>query len=176
MPDVIQGYLFDKPNTAQNIEKTYIDSQTPEYQQRLSFIQKIYEFKEKMGVVHFDPKDILRENGVGLWVMRIKEADKHYEFHVDAIMEQVMAVDVKYTPAECYDYWSSKIHPDYVDEVQNSLNKMIRTEKAVQIEFPWMHPNLGNVMVRMSGKRVNNSDGMTVLEGYCRIITDVAGA
>lgn len=176
LPDVIQGYLFDKPNTAQNIEKTYIDSQTPEYQQRLSFIQKIYEFKEKMGVVHFDPKDILRENGVGLWVMRIKEADKHYEFHVDAIMEQVMAVDVKYTPAECYDYWSSKIHPDYVDEVQDSLNKMIRTEKAVQIEFPWMHPNLGNVMVRMSGKRVNNSDGMTVLEGYCRIITDVAGA
>lgn len=176
LPDVIQGYLFDKPNTAQNIEKTYIDSQTPEYQQRLSFIQKIYEFKEKMGVVHFDPKDILRENGVGLWVMRIKEADKHYEFHVDAIMEQVMAVDVKYTPAECYDYWSSKIHPDYIDEVHDSLNKMIRTEKAVQIEFPWMHPNLGNVMVRMSGKRVNNSDGMTVLEGYCRIITDVAGA
>lgn len=176
LPDVIQGYLFDKPNTAQNIEKTYIDSQTPEYQQRLSFIQKIYEFKEKMGVVHFDPKDILRENGVGLWVMRIKEADKHYEFHVDAIMEQVMAVDVKYTPAECYDYWSSKIHPDYADEVHDSLNKMIRTEKAVQIEFPWMHPNLGNVMVRMSGKRVNNSDGMTVLEGYCRIITDVAGA
>ena len=176
LPDVIQGYLFDKPNTAQNIEKTYIDSQTPEYQQRLSFIQKIYEFKEKIGVVHFDPKDILRENCVGLWVMRIKEADKHYEFHVDAIMEQVMAVDVKYTPAECYDYWSSKIHPDYVDEVQDSLNKMIRTEKAVQIEFPWMHPNLGNVMVRMSGKRVNNSDGMTVLEGYCRIITDVAGA
>ena len=176
LPDVIQGYLFDKPNTAQNIEKTYIDSQTPEYQQRLSFIQKIYEFKEKMGVVHFDPKDILRENGVGLWVMRIKEADKHYEFHVDAIMEQVMAVDVKYTPAECYDYWSSKIHPDYVDEVHDSLNKMIRTEKAVQIEFQWMHPNLGNVMVRMSGKRVNNSDGMTVLEGYCRIITDVAGA
>ena len=176
LPDVIQGYLFDKPNTAQNIEKTYIDSQTPEYQQRLSFIQKIYEFKEKMGVVHFDPKDILRENGVGLWVMRIKEADKHYEFHVDAIMEQVMAVDVKYTPAECYDYWSSKIHPDYVDDVHDSLNKMIRTEKAVQIEFPWMHPNLGNVMVRMSGKRVNNSDGMTILEGYCRIITDVAGA
>lgn len=176
LPDVIQGYLFDKPNTAENIEKTYIQSHTPEYQKRLSFVQKIYEFKEKMGVVHFDPKDILRENGVGLWVMRIREADKHYEFHVDETMEQVMAMDVKYTPKECYDYWSSNIHPDYVGYVQDSLTKMIREENAVQIEFPWLHPNFGDVMVRMSGKRVNNSDGMTVLEGYYRIITDVAGA
>lgn len=176
LPDVIQGYLFDKPNTPQNIEDTYIRRDTPAYQKRLSFIQKIYEFKQKMGVMHFDPKDILRENGVGLWVMRIKEAEKYYELHVDETMEQIMAVDVKHTPKECFDYWVSNIHTDDLAYVKENLMKMVRGEKAVQFEFSWDHPNLGGIMVRMSGKRANNSDGMIVLEGYYRNITDVTVA
>ena len=52
---------------------------------------------------------------------------------------------------------------------------MIRGDKALQIEFAWIHPKLGDVMVRFSGKRVQNSDGMVVLEGYYRIIADVIG-
>ena len=62
LPDVIQGYLFDKPNTAEIIENTYIVNSTAEFKERIEFIEKIREFKEKMGVIHFDPKDVLREN------------------------------------------------------------------------------------------------------------------
>ena len=60
---------------------------------------------------------------------------------------------------------------DFID-----IEKMIHGNKAVQIEFTWIHPQSGEVMVRFSGKRVNNSDGMIVLEGYYRMITDVIGA
>lgn len=175
LPDVIQGYLFDKPDTAERIEKTYINSSSPEFNQRLEFINTIHKFKEEMGVLHFDPKDILRENEVGLWMMRIKEEENRYELHVDETMEKIMAVDVKYTPKECYEYWLSKIHPDFFTTVEESLEKMIQSEKAVQVEFPWLHPTLGDVMVRFSGKRVNDADGMIVLEGYYRIITNVTG-
>ena len=87
-----------------------------------------------------------------------------------------MAVDAKYTPRECYAYWVSNICPDHLPAVQDSLKKMLCSEKAVQIEFLWRHPELGEVMVRLSGKRVNDSDGMCVLEGYYRIIADVTGA
>ena len=176
LPDIMQGYLFDKPNTAEIIENTYINQNTAAYQDRLAFIQKIYEYKEKMGVMYFDPKDILRENGVGLWIMRIKEEENRYELHVDETMEQILASNVKYTPKECYDYWVANIHPDYFAYVQENLIKMARGEKAVLIEFPWLHPKFGDVMVHMSGKRVNNADGMIVLEGYYRIMTDVTGA
>ncbi len=175
LPDMIQGYLFDKPNTAQVIENTYMNREAPEYQNRLSFIQKIYEFKEKMGILHFDPKNILRENGVGLWIMRIREEDQHCEFHIDETMEQILATDVKYTPKECFDYWISNIPPDHFAFVKENLNKMIYGEKAIQFQFLWHHPILGDTMIRMSGKRVNNADGMIVLEGYYRSITDVAG-
>lgn len=175
-PDIIQGYLFDKPNTAEMIEKTYIHSSSNEFVQRTEFVNKLFELKEKMGVVHFDPKDILRENGIGLWLMRIDQSKENHELHVDETMERLMAVDVKYTPRECYDHWDRNIHPDYTDYVKENIEKMIHGDKAVQIEFAWIHPELGDVMVRFSGKRVNNSDGMIVLEGYYRIITDVIGA
>ncbi len=176
LPDIIQGYLFDKPNTPEMIEKTYINSSAHEYKQRVEFVNKLYEFKEKMGVIHFDPKDILRENEVGLWKMRINTQENRYELHIDETTEKVLALDVKYTPKECYDYWVSKIHPDYLNYVAENMNKMMYGDKAVQIEFPWLHSTLGDVMIRFSGKRVNNSDGMIVLEGYQRIITNLAGA
>ena len=176
LPDVIQGYLFDKPNTAENIEKAYIDSSSDEFKYRVAFINKIYELKEKMGVIHFDPKDILRENGVGLWMIRIHSKDEHYELHTDATMEQLLAVHVKYTPKECYDYWVDHIHPDYVDYVIEHIQEMLTNPKAVQIEFPWIHPVFGEVKVRFSGKCVKQLDGMSVLEGYYRIITEVTKA
>ena len=174
LPDVIQGYLFDKPNPPDVIERTYIDSTAKEYKQRTDFVNKLYEYKEKMGIVHFDPKDILRENEVGLWKLRINSAENHYEFHIDDTMEKTLAIDKKYTPKECYDYWYSNIHPDYYSYVEENLNKIINSDTAAQIEFVWKHEKLGDVMVRLSGKRVSSLDGMVVLEGYHRIITDVA--
>ena len=176
LPDLIQGYLFDKPNTSEMIEKIYIDSSTKEYKQRQDFVCKLYEYKEEMGVIHFDPKDILRENEVGLWKMRFNLNEGRYELHIDETMEKSLALDMKYTPKECFEYWSANIHPDFIDYVEENIKKMTNGEKAVQIEYPWLHSVLGDVMVRFSGKRVKNSDGMIVLEGYHRIISGVTGA
>lgn len=175
LPDIIQGYLFDKPCTPDLIEKTYIDSSANEYKERTRFVNKIYEFKEKMGVVNFDPKDILRENEVGLWMMRINCDEDHYEFHIDDIMERLLAVDMKYTPTECFDYWVSNIRKDYSAVVKKALGKMIAGKGAVQAEFVWCHPE-GEVSVRFSGKRVKNSDGKIVLEGYYRNIPNIQEA
>lgn len=168
-PDILQGYLFDKPCTAEGIEKTYIDFEAKEYKERLAFINKIFEFKEKMGVVHFDPKDILRENGVGLWMMRANRESNHYELHIDEIMEQLLAINTKYTPTECFDYWKARIHPDFMLEVRDAFIEMTKGENAIQKEFVWCHPE-GDVCVRFSGKRVKDTDGMIVLEGYYRNI------
>ena len=176
LPDAIQGYFFDKPNTAEIIEKTYIHPSTKEFIQRSKFIHKIYELKEKIGVIHFNPKDILHENGVGLWVMRINPEEERYELHMNEVMEQVVAIDMKHTPRTCYNLWVSNIQSQYKAYVMESIEKMITQDKAVQIEFAWIHPKEGEVMLRFSGKRVNEVDGMIILEGYCRIITDVIGA
>ena len=172
LPDIFQGYLFHKPSTAELIEKTYIDSSASEFKERIQFICKINELKEKMGVVHFDPKDILRENGVGLWVMRIKHGQEYYELHVDATMEQLLEIKERYTPTECFDFWFSNIRSDYSDTVKSCIKEMISGNNSVQIEFVWSHPQ-GDVLVRFSGKRVKSLEGMIILEGYYRNITNV---
>ena len=44
-PDVIQGYLFDKPNKPEAIERTYICPETEEYAARIVFLKKIQEYR-----------------------------------------------------------------------------------------------------------------------------------
>ena len=172
-PDLLQGYLFDKPVPAENISKTYADSDAEEYQNRESFIRKLYDLKEKSGVIHFDPKDILRQNDIGLWIIRIEKDESYYEMHADSVMERILAVDRKYTPEECYNFWHTRISEKYVDYVHKSVKRMIESNKVIQLEYPWEHPILGEIMVRCSGKRVSDADGMIVLEGYHRIISNI---
>lgn len=56
-PDIIQGYLFDKPNTAEIIEKAYVNASSKEFIQRTEFINKINELKEKMGACKGETED-----------------------------------------------------------------------------------------------------------------------
>lgn len=175
LPDMIQGYLFDKPNLPHIIENAYINSSSDEYKERISFINKLYEYKEKMGVIHFNPNDILRANDVGLWKIRMKPEDNHYELHIDETAERVLSLDMKYTAAECFSFFGSNIREDYIEFVDKSLKEMVNSKKAVQIEIPWLHPVKGEVMIRFSGTRVNDSDGMIVIEGFLRIMNEVSG-
>ena len=165
-PDLIQGYLFDKPTDAKSIEKAYIDCESDEYQARVQFVDKIHEIREQMGLIHFDAKDILRKTEVGLWIIRMNEGEGRCEMHVDETMRQILDSSPKYTPQECYEHWHSHIAQDYVEYVQKNVKLMIEGNAIVQLEYPWNHPQLGRVMVRCSGKRVEDMDGMVVLEGY----------
>jgi hypothetical protein len=50
---------------------------------------------------------------------------------------------------------------------------MVKRRKVIQLEYKWMHPKLGEVVVRSSGRRSADSDGMIVLEGYHRIFSNI---
>lgn len=172
-PDTLQGYLFDKPSHPDEIELTYFDTQAMEYKKRLDFIIELYIYNEKMGVIRFNPKDILRETDVGLWIIRINEKEGYCELHTDETMERIMSVGKKYTPQECYEFWYSRIHKDYIDYVQKNIRLMTELKKPVQLQYPWIHPKFGEVIVRSTGKRVKDYDGMIVIEGYHRIFSNI---
>ncbi len=169
-PNLIQGYLFSKPCVKDIFEKTFIDNAYNEYKEFQEFIQKIYKYKGKLNTVYFNARSILRETELGLWIIRINEKENYCEMHVDDTMERILAVDRKYTPQECYNFWYDRIDDKYYDYVENNLDKMINSDKLVQLQYPWSHPTLGEVIVRCSGKRVDDSDGMITLEGYHRIV------
>ena len=172
MPDLFQGYFFDRPCTAEQIEKSYIDSNSEAYKNRLMFINKIYEFKERMGVVHFDPQKILRENEIGLWMIRISSLDNHYELHIDETMKYLLGIDTDMSSLECFEYWKNNIQSDYKDTVAQYLDKLRRNEYPDPIEFVWEHP-LGRVVVRLSGKRLHDTNSAIVLEGIYRHLAKI---
>lgn len=172
-PSLIQGYLFAKPCEREAFERTFIDRETEAYKENAEFIQKIYQYKDKMQVIYFDAKDILRETEVGLWIIRINEEEQYYEMHADETMEHVMAVDRRYTPQECYEFWYSRIKEECRDYVQKNIRRVMESDKVVQLQYSWIHPEFGEVIVRCSGKRVEDSDGMVTLEGYHRIISNI---
>ncbi|MBQ8249874.1 MAG: EAL domain-containing protein [Clostridia bacterium] len=174
-PNIIQGYLFDKPCPAAEIEESYINASSEQFKERVRAINNIYRFKAEIGVIHFDAQDILRENDIGLWVIRIDKAKGHFEMHTDDTMDRILGMERKYAPAECYAYWHEKIAEGYADYVHENVDIMISTGRMVQLKYPWNHPTLGTVTVRCSGRRVEDADGMVVLEGYHRILSDVEG-
>jgi hypothetical protein len=50
---------------------------------------------------------------------------------------------------------------------------LTKRRKVLQLEYKWIHPTLGEVVVRSSGRRSADCDGMIVLEGYHRIFSHI---
>lgn len=155
------------------IEVFFLNRNTPEYEEHEKFIKKLYKYKDRMQVVYFDTKDILRKTDLGLWIIRISDEDSYHELHADETMERIISVDRKYTPQECYDYWFNRINENYKSYVIENVRRMIDSDKVVQLQYPWRHPKLGEVIVSCSGKRVDDTDGMITLEGYHRILSNI---
>ncbi len=172
-PSLFQGYLFSKPREVESFERAYIDSSVPEYREREASVRKLYDYKESMHFIYFNTKNILRDTNLGLWIIRLNPETGVSEMHADETMEQVMGVDRKYTPQECYDFWHSRIREDYLDYVNENVGHMMEADVVVQLQYPWIHPVYGEVMVRCSGRRIEDSDGMITLEGYHRIISNI---
>lgn len=173
--DFFQGYLFDRPCTADEITQKYIHTFSDAYKARMAAIEEIHRFKDQFGTIHFDPKNILRANDIGLWIIRIDEKNNRYELHADDIMERVLGLTEKLSPCECYDYWYSRISPQDKDYVDNAVNLMITSGNATQLGYRWNHPSAGKITVRSSGIRTSDDSGKIVLEGYHRILTGVDG-
>jgi len=175
-PDLFQGYLFDKPCSAEEITQSYINSDSLKYQDRSKFLEELYKYKESYGSINFDPRDILRETDVGLWIIRVNKAEGYSELYVDDTMEKLMSIDKKYSPRECYDYWISKVSAEYTEYIHKNLEHMQSADKVVQLQYKWIHPELGEVLVRSSGRHVKDADGFVIIEGYHKIMENIEEA
>ena len=172
--DVFQGYLFDRPCSAEEIDQKYIHELSDKYKARIRAIEEIQHFKEKFGSIHFDPKNILSENDIGLWIICFDKKNDRYRLHVDTVMERALGITEKLSPEDCYEYWYDRVLPEYKEYTQDAIKLMINGDKAVQLEYYWQHPEYGKVFVRSSGIRTQNEGSTVMLEGYHRILTGVA--
>jgi len=170
--DYFQGYLFDKPCTAEEIEQKYINVSSDSFKARENNIKEINRFKEQYGTIHFNPNNILRANDIGLWVIRYDEKAGRRELYADSTMERVLGLSEKLSPSDCFEYWYSRLHPDYVDYMFEKTDIMISSKKATDLKYKWNHPKYGIISVRGSGICMSNDTGMLTMEGYFRLLPD----
>lgn len=121
-------------------------------------------------------QDVLKNTDLGLWFIRIDPNGSHHEMFADRTMRHVLGLNRKLSPEECYQHWYSRIKDGYYQYVNLAVENMIRSNHVVQLEYPWEHPGMGEVMVRCTGIRADDSGGRICLEGYHRIISNVEQA
>jgi len=182
--DLLQGYLFSKPCEEDAFRESYIDKDVPEYYERLQISELRY-LKEASERLHqqqdtclddfkeFHYEDILKATDIGLWVIRIDEKTGKKEMFADETMRRILAVDGEVTPEECFNYWFSHIKDGYYDYVNHNVEKMIDKEAVVQLQYTWVHPLKGDVVVRCTGIRVADKDHKICLEGYHHTVSDI---
>lgn len=118
-------------------------------------------------------EDILQNTLLGLWVIRIDAEHNRYQLFADRIMQQLLGLSDNLEPEACYQHWYSRINDGYYHYVKLAVENMLQSDKPVELEYTWNHPEQGEVVVRCLGIRVADSDGMACLEGYHRIISNL---
>ena len=172
-PDILQGYLFNKPLVADEFERNYFTKGTDEYTKQQSFIKELNKHREKHHIVQLNTGEILSQIDIGLWVIRYDTKKQSGELFIDSVMRELLGADEKLTPLECYNFWYDKIKPGNEKIVNDMVSSMSKSTKVNQAEYQWIHPKRGEITVRCTGKCVRITDGIITYEGFHRIISDM---
>lgn len=171
--DIYQGYLFDKPCTSEEIFNKYIDFTKKEFEERIEFIDYLKYKKETTSLITFNPKELLEEINIGLWILRSNRKNKQGELFTDITMKKLLGVEKEITPKECHSLWSSRIVEEDKKLVEAMFYGMIEDNKLIQCEYSWDHPIRGVVKVRSSGRCIEKTENILIFEGIHRIVDDM---
>ncbi len=168
--DIFQGYLFDRPCPAEIIENKYFNRESEEFCERLECIEQLTKAKRHSPSINMEMKTILKGLNIGLWIVRINKNTRQCEMYADEIMLQLIGADKEFSPTELYEHWYSHIHPQHVEAAEAMLVEMAKSKLVVQLEYPWLHPQNGEMTVRGSGRCTQNNDDFIVFEGFHRAV------
>ena len=173
-PDTYQGYLFEKPIPADELESKYLQKDSLEYANRLQKVDQLLKEKRHAPVIKMEMKTILQGINIGLWIIRVNTRSGSGELYTDSKMKELLGVDDSITPKACYDHWQKNIQPEYISAVTAMVEEMKNTDKVIQVEYPWNHPQRGEIVVRCTGRCVEHGNDVVTFEGFHRVISDLS--
>lgn len=114
---------------------------------------------------------ILEKANIGIWVIEMDE-DSEPRMYADDCMKELLGITTELTPEETYSSWYSKIHPDYYDTVNKSIEKMNSGVHA-EVQYPWYHPTKGMIYIRCGGVRDDSYTKGVRLQGSHQDVTKI---
>lgn len=172
-PNTFQGYLFDHPISAEVFEARYFIKDSEQYANRLQQVDYLLKERRHAPVINMNTKTILQGINIGLWIIRINKKTGVGELYTDDMMKELLGVADTVTPKDCYNHWQKNIEPAYCSTVEAMVEEMRNTDKVIQVEYPWHHPQKGIVTVRCSGRCVEQDHDVIVYEGFHRVLSDL---
>ena len=169
-PDLLQGYLFDKPLLTEEFEARYV---TPHTEPQWQFEDELKKQRERVRFAYFDAKDILAKIGIGLWTMQIDTQKGTGKIYTDAMFRQIVGMEDSMSPAACYKFIMERMCEGEFPRVAHMMNTMRENAAVVQLEYDWMHPTREKVRMRCTGKFIGEQqNGILLFEGFQRVISD----
>lgn len=112
--------------------------------------------------------DLLSILHVGFWTYKLPKDGSCGEMVFDSILYQLLGIPEPSDPKDCCEICFSRIRADMIGTVRRAFAKMSATDQAVQVIFPWNHPQKGEVEMRMTGIMSEEAAEYTMYKGYCR--------
>ncbi len=171
-PDILQGYLFDKPCSADLFEAKYFNSDTEHYRQRIGQVEMLKQEQRHAPLMNMEMKTILSGLDIGLWIVRINIQTGEGELYSDETMRRLLGVSGDMTAKECFRYWKDHIGKEHQSAIHSMFREMANSEEVFQLEYSWHHPKKDLVTIRFCGRCTEKNDKMIVLEGFHRVLED----
>ncbi len=175
-PEGMQGYLFGKPCVRDEFEKKYITDDTQEFLQEIEKREKLLNVVNKFHIVNFNPREILSQIDLGLWVVKFNLKTNQGELYADEVMKKLLDIDDECTPMEYFNMWFEKLVDSSKDVVRDLIKYMMVNNKVAQADFSWKHPERGILDVRCTCRILERNDDYLIFEGFYRNISDMGGA
>ena len=109
-------------------------------------------------------REIFAASRMGSWSIYLGDGKQPRMVADDLMLDLLGIGNDSLTPEQVYERWFSNIHPDAVQSVLDSVEKMKKTGRD-ENTYLWIHPTLGERYVRCGGT-AKAKDGGYVLRGY----------
>lgn len=117
--------------------------------------------------------DILDSSKIGLWSIEIDNNTGINRMYCNDIMIEILGASNHFTPEKYFEFWYSRIHKGYYSYVEKAIEQICSTNKSIEIQYPWKHPDFGDIIVRCSGKLISIKNGVITIKGYHQNINDL---
>lgn len=118
-------------------------------------------------------EEVLDAANLGLWKMILNRKNHTVKMYGDRTMKRIMGVHKEMTPEEMYQYWYDRIGKKYRSYVEKAVERIITSGGPAQLEYTWVHPELGESMVQCLGVRLGEIQEKICLTGYHRLVSEM---
>mgnify|MGYP004647174769 FL=1 len=117
-------------------------------------------------------EDTLKGSGIGMWMIVIEEGVKP-KMYTDSMMRELLGVDDKILPEDCYAWWYDHVDKNFVSQIDSNMEEILVKGRS-EVSYPYNHPDKGTMYIRCGGcKSYDSVHNRIRIKGYHQDVTEI---